>query len=495
MSDMNEQQQFSTPQLAAQDKMTAPDAWWLTIGCMIGWSAFSLPTTVLLPNAGFFGTTIALVLGAAVMIIIALNFRLMVNEMPVEGGAYSYTLSMFGKLHGFICAFALVFFYIVYAASSAVALSRIERALLGGFLAFGPHYELFGYDVYLVEVAIELVVVALAVLIVVRGRLLSKYTQMLLGIVLVIGILTVVGFGSVEVSSTALDFQALLASSQSGVLGSIMAFSLTPLLFVGFEATPQAMGSMGFSARKVGPIMISAILFTTLTCIGMTYITAQVVPEGFATWTDYMAANPDLFGLEAMPTFYAAYDLLGEAGYNALCATAICASIMSVIGFTLLASRLLFMMAKESELPQWFCKSNKTGVPVNAALFVALVALLAILVGRTALSWALDIAPLGGAVAFAYTSAAAYRYASKHGRKPQAVIGAFGIVFSIVFVALYLIPLPGFGVQLDGESYVVLIILIALGINFYNPDYSASESAPSTVMASVSENDVSKSSS
>ncbi len=495
MSDSSEQNRFDTPQLAAQDKLTAPDAWWLTIGCMISWGAFSLPTTVFLPNAGFLGTSIALVAGAVVIIVIALNYRYMVNEIPAEGGAYTYTLHMFGKRHGYICATALVFFYIVYAASSAVALSRIERALLGGFLQFGPQYELFGYNVYLIETFVELAVVGLAVLIVARGRVLSKCTQMVLGTVLVIGILVVVGYGSIEASSGTLDSQALFGSSQSGVIGIVMAFSLSPLVFVGFDAVPQAMGSMGFPARKVGRIMILAILFTAFAYIGMTFITAQVVPDGFATWADYMEANPNLTGLEAMPTFYAAHELLGTAGYDALRAATICASIMSVIGFTLLASRLLFMMAKAAELPSWFARATKTGVPIYSILFVALIAVLAILVGRTALSWALDIAPVGVVVAFAYTSAAAYKRARKHGKKAQAVLGAIGIVFSMAFIALYLIPIPGFGVNLGGESYVVLITWIALGINFYNPDYSASEKVAPELSSVKLENDVSNASS
>lgn len=46
--------------------------WSIAFGCIIGWGSFVNPGKKFLPNSGVAGTAIAMVLGALVMIIIAL---------------------------------------------------------------------------------------------------------------------------------------------------------------------------------------------------------------------------------------------------------------------------------------------------------------------------------------------------------------------------------------------------------------------------------------
>ena len=48
-------------------------AWALAFGCSVGWGSFVMPGTTFLPNAGPLGTVIGILLGGAVMFIIAGN--------------------------------------------------------------------------------------------------------------------------------------------------------------------------------------------------------------------------------------------------------------------------------------------------------------------------------------------------------------------------------------------------------------------------------------
>ena len=64
--------------------------WAIAFGCVIGWGSFINPGKKFLPNSGVAGTTIAMILGALVMIIIAFSYAYMVPKYPNAGGEFSF---------------------------------------------------------------------------------------------------------------------------------------------------------------------------------------------------------------------------------------------------------------------------------------------------------------------------------------------------------------------------------------------------------------------
>ena len=62
-----------------QRGLTPLTLWALAFGCCIGWGSFIMPGTTFLPNAGTAGTTIAILLGALVMILIAYNYHFVMH--------------------------------------------------------------------------------------------------------------------------------------------------------------------------------------------------------------------------------------------------------------------------------------------------------------------------------------------------------------------------------------------------------------------------------
>ena len=55
------------------------------------------------------------------------------------------------------------------------------------------------------------------------------------------------------------------------------------------------------------------------------------------------------------------------------------------------------------------------------------------------------------------------------GNKFLKCMATTGVVFSILFMILQLIPIPGLnGVHFGKESYIMLVIWIALGLVFYS---------------------------
>jgi len=66
-------------------------AWALAFGCAVGWGAFVMPGNLFLPEAGPLGTVLAMLIGAAIMILIGVNYCYMMQRYPDAGGAFTYT--------------------------------------------------------------------------------------------------------------------------------------------------------------------------------------------------------------------------------------------------------------------------------------------------------------------------------------------------------------------------------------------------------------------
>ena len=93
--------------LSFKREMRPIDVWGLALGAIIGWGCFVLPGTTFLPKAGPLGTTIGMLIGAVVVIIISLSYAFLIRRYPVSGGEFVYAGTAFGKTHAFICGWAL----------------------------------------------------------------------------------------------------------------------------------------------------------------------------------------------------------------------------------------------------------------------------------------------------------------------------------------------------------------------------------------------------
>jgi uncharacterized membrane protein len=59
------------------------------------------------------------------------------------------------------------------------------------------------------------------------------------------------------------------------------------------------------------------------------------------------------------------------------------------------------------------------------------------------------------------------KFARKEGNKGIIISGIIGILISLIFCILLLIPIPMFNCSLGKESYICLVVWICLGIVFY----------------------------
>ena len=391
-----------------EKKLSPVNVWSLALGCIIGWGAFVMPGNTFLVKAGPLGTAIAMAAAALIMCIIANNYHFMINKYPVAGGEFTYTNMAFGERHAFVCSWFLGLSYLAIVPLNATALALIGRNLMNNIFQVGFHYSVAGYDIYLGEIILAEAALLLFAFLSIRGVKFAGIFQTGLVFALVGGVLIVTAAALLNPNVTFSNLHPAFTPGVSGIGGILAVVAVAPWAFVGFDTIPQAAEEFRFSPRKTKSIMVLSIIFGASVYVILNTVTAMVIPEGYATWADYIADLPNLEGVLSLPTFHAGQQLLGTWGLIFLGVAVLGAILSGIIGFYMATSRLLYSMSKEKVLPAWFGKLDpRFKTPSNAILFVLVIALAAPFFGRTALGWIVDMSSIGAAIGYGYTSLAA----------------------------------------------------------------------------------------
>ena len=447
-------------------ELTPLNVWSLAFGCVIGWSAYVMPGTVFLPNAGPMGTLIGMELSALVMLIISYNYSYMIKKFPLTGGEFIYAKMAFGGIHGFLGAWFLSLSYLSVIPLNATALNLIMRAVFGDAFQFGFHYTVSGYDVWFGEMLLALGAIAVLMAVSFLGVIFTGKLQTYLVMILIGGILVIMGaaFVSPDASSVSLHpmFHPVTPSFTKGVIAQIVAIVMIgPQSFVGFDTVPQFMEESNFSSDKVKVVMDTSIVCGTFVYVGLTILACSVVPYVYHhSWPAYIADLTNQDGTAGIATLNAASIVMGKKGLIVITASVIAAMLTGIIGFYTATSRLLYAMSRDGMLPQWFSYLNRNGVPSHAGLFCGIVAGVICLFGRAVMGWVFDMASIGAATGFAYTSLSAAKYAWKEKRMDIMIFGVLGFLLSLV-IAFLLLDALGY------ESYTLLFLWIIIGILFY----------------------------
>lgn len=458
--------------------------WAIAFGCIIGWGSFVNPGKKFLPNSGVAGTAIAMVLGALVMIIIAFSYAYMVPKHPQAGGEFTFTKAYFGKTAAFFCGWFLVAAYLTNVPMNSTAIGLIVDGIDGkaDILKFGFHYSIAGFEVYLGEIIFASAILILFAYLNIIGVKKAGFVQTILSSLLIISIAVLTisaivsskaeginlapiwGFDKEAAIAAGATTEAAEAVAHGGAMGKLSAilatFAIAPWAFVGFDTIPQVAEEFKFSYKKVIGIMVIAISFGCFVYTANNTVAAAVLEN----WPERVMAGDWVL-------LIAAEEMLGIFGKVLIGVAVSCAVLSGIMGFYMASSRLMFSMARENYLPAIFGKVDKKyGVPRNAMIFCMIISLSGPILGREALGWFVDMSAIGASMGFFFTSAASLRSLrrDKDAKKDLAVISTLGAVFSLIFMVLQLIPIPGLnGVHFGKESYIMLIIWIVIGVIFY----------------------------
>lgn len=440
----------------------------LALGCIIGWGAFVMPGSVFLPKAGPIGASIAVCLASLVMIIIAVNYSYMMNKYPVAGGECIYAQEMFGRKNAYLCGWFLGLSYLCIVPLNATALNLLVRGFFGERFQKGYLYHFANDDIYIGEIILCEVVVMVFAVITIVGVKISGIIQTILCFAIVAGILFILLAAGFSHSITAERLMPVFINENNKTFGIISVFAVMPWAFVGFDTIPQTTEEIGFSIKKTRALMVIAILFGAFVYIALTVVTAAVIPEGYASWNEYISNVKNLTGILSLPTFHAAYELLGDFGLAVIVIAVLGAVLSGVLGFYMAASRLLLALSKERFIPRIFCKIHpRFKTPVYAILFVCIISMAAPFLGRTALGWIVDMSSLGAAIGYGYTSAAALKLSLREKNKKILFTGISGMFFSLIFIVLLMIPVKSIGCSLSKQAYICLMIWGIIGLVFF----------------------------
>ena len=449
-------------------KLSPLNVWALALGCIIGWGSFILPGTTFLPAAGPAGTALAMGIAAVVMIVIAINYSYLIERFPLAGGEFAYVLKSFGRTHAFICSWLLGLCYLALVAQNATALALVGRHVLGGVFQVGPHYSVAGFSIYIPELILAWAALVLFALLSIRGVHFTGLFQSILVLAIVGGVGVVVLAAFAQQGPALLNPQPAFSPELAPHAGILTVLAIAPFAFVGFDTIPQAAEEYHFPPAKARMLIVVAIVFGAVLYSALALLATAAQPAPYAEWPSYIAASASLEGIEALPTFYAGLSVLGPLGLGLLLCAALGAILSGIVGFYMATSRLMFALARDGVLPGWFAHLHpRYHTPHHAILFILAVSAVAPLFGRTVLGWLVDMSALGAAVAYGYTSLVTLRTARLQGDAGKVFTGLLGIVFSLVFVALLLVPFPGLSASLGPESFVCLAIWLVLGALFY----------------------------
>lgn len=458
--------------------------WAIAFGCIIGWGSFINPGKKFLPNSGVAGTAIAMVLGGLVMMIIAFAYAYLIPKYPKAGGEFTFTKKCYGKNAAYLCGWFLVAAYLTNVPMNSTAIGLIVDGIDGNadILKWGFSYTIAGFNVHLGEIILASFILILFGVLNILGVKKAGFVQTVLAVLLAVCAFTLCisacisakakginmapiwGFdksAAIAANATTANITEFAHKGTGGIVSAILAtFAIAPWAFVGFDTIPQAAEEFKFSYKKVMFIMVVAIIFGMFVYISNNTVAAAALTN----WPDRVMAGDWVL-------LVAAEELLGTFGKVLIGVGVSCAVLSGIMGFYLASSRLMFSMARDGYLPEVFGKLDpKYGTPKNAMIFCIIISLSGPFLGREALGWFVDMSAIGASIGYFFTCAASLKTQKLDGDGTGLLktMSILGVAFSIAFIILQLIPIPGLsGVHFGKESYIMLVIWIVIGFAFY----------------------------
>ena len=440
--------------------------WAFSIGTSIGWGSFIVTCNTYLQKSGVLGTIFGLLIGMAGILVIAWNLQYMIQEAPDAGGIYSFGKRVAGKDFGFLAFWFVLLTYLAILWANMTSLPLFARFFLGNTFQFGFHYQIFGYQVWLGEALLSMCAVALIGFLCVKSSRLPGRIMTAAALTFAVGF-TVCALIAIFRHEPSFQYSPFYLEGSSSFAQIIRIAAISPWAFIGFENISHFSEEYDFPVRKVRGILIASVLITTLLYLFVTLLSVSAYPPEYQNWLAYIQDMGNLEGIKAVPAFYAADHYLGETGIIVLMLSLFGVILTSLIGNLLALSRLLFAAGRGGEVSASLAQLNERGIPFKAIEAVVLISLFIPFLGRTAISWIVDVTTLGATMIYGLISYTVYRHAKQNGKKQETVTGAAGVFLSFVIVLLLLIPglLPFHA--METESYILFIVWSLLGLVYF----------------------------
>jgi len=439
-------------------------AWAFALGTSIGWGALVVTNNVYLGQAGPLGSTLGMIIGTLIMLVIGRNYAYLMSTYPDAGGAYTYSKEVFGYDHGFLTAWFLALVYLAMLWANATALPLFARYFLGEIFEFGKLYTIFGYDVYLGEVLLSVASLLFFAFFCSRFQRFIARCMIGMAALFVLGIL--ICFIAALLGHDSAMSPAFLPDS--GAFSQIITIvCISPWAFIGFESISHSVEEFTFQQTRIFRVLVVAVLFTTLLYICVMLLSVTAYPPEYTSWLEYIRDHGNLDGIKALPAFYAAQHYLGSYGVAALMLSLLALIFTNLIGNISALSRLFYVLAKDCVLPSRFSNINGQGVPGKAIFLIAGISVLIPFMGRTAIGWIVDVTTLGATLIYGFVSAAAMKMARSCKDRVETCTGMIGLMFCAVFALYLLLPNLFTAGSMAPESFFLFVVWAILGFVYF----------------------------
>lgn len=442
-------------------------AFGLSVGTSIGWGSFVVTSSDYLSQAGLVGSIIGILIGVVLLGVIAYCYHFMMNKVPDSGGIYSFVKHTFNGDHAFLAAWFMIIVYGAILWANVTSISLFARYLFPGVFSFGKLYTLAGYDVYIGEILLCTAVLALVGGFTFLNKKLTSYVTFGLVSIFIAIILFVSIFSIIKSNGINIQEVAFVPGDGDYMKQIVSVVAMTPWAYIGFECISHATGSFTFKTSKAFKILVASLIASTVVYVLLCQISVMAHPAEFASWHAYVS-NGISNNITSIPPFFVAEFYLGQTAGRVLFGIALaCILATSIIGNLFALSNLVQRMAEDRVFPAKFAYVNKRDIPVFVRAFVLGITFFALLLGKSAISFIIDVNNICGVIVYAYISAAVMRLGiDKHHRTPI-VLGVIGIIIALTFGAFHLAPIFSDTQSIAQETFITFVVCMFIGFIFF----------------------------
>ena len=465
---MKDQTSASSNTVKLQPYLSPLAVWALSVGSAIGWGSLVVTSSSYLSQAGPMGSIIGLLIGFVMMLMVSRHYHFLANRYPGTGGLYNYVKFIFGYDRAFLIAWFIFLIYISIFWANATSIPLFARYFLQGVFKKGYLYTIFGYEVYLGEALVTLVVMWLVGLLCMKSK--KATARIMVGMVLLFTIGIIICFTAAMAghSRSEMTMSPAFLPNKSVIRQIVRIAFISPWAFIGFETVSHSAAEYKFKHSNMFRVLVLSVIVTTALYIFLILLSVSVYPEGCSNWLDYISRLDEFEGISGLPAFYAANHYLGSTGLNILMASLLSLVLTSLIGMLRALSRLSYAVAQDGILPKRFARLSDKQIPVNTILLVLLVSQPVLFLGRTAIGWIVDATTIGATIIYSFASVAVFKASGQEGKITDRVISGICLIVLTIFAVFLLFPSAFSDYTIATETYVLMAVWSLLGLLYFH---------------------------
>ncbi|WP_327580486.1 basic amino acid/polyamine antiporter [Nonomuraea sp. NBC_00507] len=336
-----------TTQTEAARKMSLPALTAMVVGSMVGAGVFSLPRNFA-QATGVFGALVAWLIAGVGMLMLALVFQtLAVRKPQLDAGVYAYAKAGFGQFPGFFSAFG----YWASACVGNVTYWVLIKSTLGAIV------PAFGEGATLLAVVVSAVGVWAFHFMILRGVKEAARINQIVTVAKVLPILAFVVILAVAVKGGV--FSANLYGGPEGLFEQIRATMLaTVFVFLGVEGA-SVYSRYARRRADVGRATVLGFLGVLALFASVTILSYGALPQ------------QELAGLRQPSMAGVLESVVGRWGSTFISIGLIVSVLGAYLAWTLMAAEVLFVAAKDRDMPVFLTRENVHDVPVAALVMTS----------------------------------------------------------------------------------------------------------------------------